>query len=104
MPTGFSSVPPLGPATPDVATADRIDAGKRRSLIETAMSRLNPREALIIRERRLSEEGVTLASLGIRLGVSKERVRQLEAQALGKLKRALTGRVDTLAAAGLVGD
>jgi RNA polymerase sigma-32 factor len=43
----------------------------------------------ILRARRLEEEQVTLEFLGSRLGISKERVRQIENRALEKLKRAL---------------
>ena len=43
----------------------------------------------IIRERRLREEGATLEALGQRLGISKERVRQIENRALEKLRTAL---------------
>ncbi len=41
------------------------------------------------RRRRLAEEPDTLETLGVELGVSKERVRQLEARALGKLRAAM---------------
>ena len=50
---------------------------------------LNERELRIVRERRLSETLVTLETLGDELGISKERVRQIENRALGKLRRAL---------------
>ncbi|TIV70719.1 MAG: RNA polymerase factor sigma-32, partial [Mesorhizobium sp.] len=40
-------------------------------------------------ERRLSDDGATLESLGEQLGISKERVRQIEARAMEKLKLAL---------------
>ena len=43
----------------------------------------------IIGERRLSEDGATLEALGETLGISKERVRQIESRALEKLKSAL---------------
>jgi RNA polymerase sigma-32 factor len=49
-----------------------------------------PRELRIIRERRLSEDGATLESLGSELGISKERVRQIENRALEKLRAVLT--------------
>lgn len=86
---------------PDEAYMDHHDTGKKSALIEAAMSHLTERETYIIRERQLREEGVTLAVLGNRLGISKERVRQLEAQALGKLKHALTRQVGDPVAAGL---
>ena len=50
---------------------------------------------MIIRKRRMVENGDTLEDLGKRLGVSKERVRQLESRAMGKLKESLMRRVDT---------
>jgi RNA polymerase sigma-32 factor len=42
-----------------------------------------------VRERRLKDEGATLESLGATLGISKERVRQIENRALDKLRAAL---------------
>jgi RNA polymerase sigma-32 factor len=50
----------------------------------------------------MQEDAVTLESLGERLGISKERVRQIEASALGKLKRALIEQVGDPVEAGLV--
>ena len=44
----------------------------------------------IIRARRLAENGATLEELGVLLGISKERVRQIENRALEKLRAALT--------------
>jgi len=72
--------------------------------VRDAMSDLNERERLIIRERKLQDETVTLEALGERLGISKERVRQIEGNALVKLKRALIERVGNPADAGYVGD
>ena len=51
---------------------------------------LNPRELNIVRERRLRDESLTLEALGGQLGISKERVRQIETRAMQKLKIALT--------------
>ncbi len=78
------------------------DAETRSGWLEDALTRLNERELLIIRERRLAEEGVTLETLGKRLGISKERVRQIEHQALKKLKKALVERVGDPEEAGLI--
>ena len=54
-----------------------------------ALNELSARERLIILKRRLNEEGATLEQLGRILGVSKERVRQLEHRALKKLQKTL---------------
>ena len=56
----------------------------------------------IISKRRLAEESVTLEALGEELGVSKERVRQIEHQALGKLRKALERIVGDPMKAGLI--
>jgi len=47
------------------------------------------REQVIIKERRLRDDGRTLEELGRKLGISKERVRQIEHRALEKLKTSL---------------
>ena len=57
--------------------------------LNDALSELSARERLIIMKRRLQDEGATLEQLGGVLGVSKERVRQLEHRALKKLKKSL---------------
>lgn len=88
---------------PDQLYIETVDGDKKAALIQKAMGSLTERESYIIRERQLKEEGVTLAVLGNKLGISKERVRQLEAQALGKLKQALVADVGDPTMAGLAG-
>lgn len=59
----------------------------RSKMIETAMSQLNDREIEIVKKRVMAEgKPETLESLSKRFGVSKERIRQIEARALEKLK------------------
>ncbi len=67
------------------------------------MRSFNERELLIIRERRLREDALTLEVLGARLGISKERVRQIEHLALKKMKAALLDKVPDPQDAGLLG-
>ncbi len=74
---------------PEETVSETIDAGRRHSWLQDALTVLNERELRIVRERRLSDQGETLEALGRKLGVSKERVRQIEARALEKLKSAL---------------
>ncbi|GAB4350558.1 MAG: RNA polymerase factor sigma-32 [Oricola sp.] len=66
-----------------------IDEKRRSDWLHEALDILNDRERLIIQQRRLTEEGATLESLGNELGISKERVRQIENRALEKLRTAL---------------
>ncbi len=86
---------------PDALYMATHDRNKKSVLINDAMNDLTDRESFIIRQRQLKENGVTLAVLGSQLGISKERVRQLEAQALGKLKDSLVRRIGDPVAAGL---
>lgn len=69
------------------------DAKTRSQWLAEAIGALTPREQVIIRQRRLMDEAVTLEQLGRELGVSKERVRQLEQRALGKLKSSMLRKV-----------
>ena len=87
---------------PEANAMDKRDTSKRSQWLGDAMERLTDREQLIIRERRLREDSVTLEKLGVRLGISKERVRQIEHQALNKLKKALTETVGDPDEAGLI--
>ena len=73
----------------DEVVESTIDMERRVSWLHTALHALNERELHIIRERRLDDDGVTLEALGEKLGISKERVRQIESRAMEKLKLAL---------------
>lgn len=69
------------------------DAKTRSKWLEDALGHLSDREQKIIRDRHLKYETVTLEDLGKELGVSKERVRQLEARAMEKIKASMVERV-----------
>ncbi len=90
-------------AGPEATVTEVHDGQARAALVAAALTDLNERERLIIRKRKLEEEAVTLETLGEWLGISKERVRQIEGHALEKLKRALLARVSDPVAAGYVG-
>lgn len=62
---------------------------KLTSEVRRAFDRLNDRERKIIQERILDESPRTLQELADDFGISRERVRQLEANALGKLRGTL---------------
>lgn len=74
---------------PDEVAGDEIDRQRRAGWLKGAMGVLTERERHIIAERRLRDDGTTLEALGERLGISKERVRQIESRAIDKLRTAL---------------
>ncbi|MEM6371842.1 MAG: RNA polymerase factor sigma-32 [Pseudomonadota bacterium] len=65
------------------------DTEQLRAWLLSALNALNERERFIVRERKLRDQPRTLESLGDELNLSKERVRQLEAAAFGKMRKAL---------------
>jgi RNA polymerase sigma-32 factor len=65
------------------------DTEHLRNWLLKAMQALNEREQFIVRERKLRDQPRTLESLGAELSLSKERVRQLEAAAFGKMRKTL---------------
>jgi RNA polymerase sigma-32 factor len=70
----------------DEVVGEDIDRERRSAWLNHALLALNERELKIVSERRLTEDGATLESLGQALGISKERVRQIENRALEKLR------------------
>lgn len=86
-------LPDQRPSPEDVVIGMR-DADSRSRWLAEALGELSQREQKIIRQRRLTDEGATLEQLGRELGVSKERVRQLEHRALSKLRASIERRVD----------
>lgn len=77
---------------PDETVGEQIDGDRRLGWLREALKVLSDRELRILRERRLVEDAATLETLGDRLGISKERVRQIESRAMEKLRRALEDR------------
>ncbi len=70
----------------DVKLGAAQEMGHRQRLLSEAMEGLNPRERDIIVARRLKESPATLEDLSQRLGISRERVRQIEVRAFEKLQ------------------
>jgi RNA polymerase sigma-32 factor len=57
--------------------------------LDVALDSLDRRERYIVEQRIMGEDDVSLAELGRRLGVSRERARQIEARAKRKLRKQL---------------
>ena len=66
---------------------------KRHALLGEAMAGLSTREQHILRERKLSEKPPTLEKLSEQYGISRERVRQIEARAIERLREKMLAAV-----------
>jgi RNA polymerase sigma-32 factor len=76
-------------ATPEELTCAFRDCAEKQHAIRLALRRLDKRERRIVQARMLSDDPCTLEQLGRELGVSKERVRQLEVRIRDKLREQL---------------
>jgi len=59
----------------------------RESEVVNAMKRLNEKEVFVIKNRIMADSPLTLQEIGNHLKLSRERVRQIESEALKKLKK-----------------
>jgi RNA polymerase sigma-32 factor len=75
--------------TPEHMIRDHEEAKLLSRRVRVALSRLVPRERLIIERRLLGDDRISLDRIGHELGVSAERVRQLEMRANLKIRAAL---------------
>ena len=69
--------------------ADSEQSENRRKALGEALSVLDKRERRIFEARRLAEDPMTLHDLAAEFGISRERVRQIEARAFQKIQRAV---------------
>ena len=81
-----------GPS-PEALAVDGQEAEVRNALLHGAMSGLDKRERHIFIERRLKDDRPTLEALGKLYGVTRERIRQLENRAYGKVEKAVRNAV-----------
>ncbi|HSK41096.1 MAG TPA: RNA polymerase factor sigma-32 [Arenibaculum sp.] len=82
-------------ASPEEIVAEGSSCKLLQSLVDRALTMLPAREATIIRRRHLSDAVPTFEAIGRELGISKDRVRQLEKRALERLRDVLSPLVAT---------
>ncbi|MHC8493563.1 RNA polymerase sigma factor RpoH [Thalassospira sp. SM2505] len=75
--------------SPEAIVADAEERVLHNGMLKNALGELPEREQEIIKARFLSDDPITLEKLGERFGVSRERVRQLEARAFKKLQESV---------------
>ncbi len=83
-----SFLPSLGPAVEDVVASDEM---RRRlsTVLASVRDRLGEKERIILDTRLLTDEPLTLQQIADQFGISRERVRQIEANLLKKLRKLL---------------
>jgi RNA polymerase sigma-32 factor len=86
-PAAYLPSPDSDPAASVEADEWESDSADR---LQIAMDRLDPRSRDILQKRWMTEEKATLHELADKYGVSAERIRQIEANALGKLRGFMT--------------
>jgi RNA polymerase sigma-32 factor len=76
------------------AIAQEEEKRIREREVQHAMKRLNEKEFYVIKNRIMSDEPLTLQQIGDHLKLSRERVRQIESEALKKLKKEFSTRLE----------
>ncbi|MQA64490.1 MAG: RNA polymerase sigma factor RpoH [Alphaproteobacteria bacterium] len=77
----------------ETVMGEREEYQQRHQLLTSAMGNLTERERHILTERRLKDEPSTLEDLSQQYGISRERVRQIEARAFEKLQKSMKNAV-----------
>ncbi len=81
-------IPTNGPAIEDVVAGDEMK-DRLSELLTILKEKLNDKETMILEERLLTDEPLTLQTIADRFGISRERVRQIEVNLLKKMKKYL---------------
>lgn len=77
---------PAKTGTPEAILTSKLENGRKRELLSESLNVLSDREKAIIIERRLNDNPSTLKDLSIKYKVSGERIRQIEEEAINKIK------------------
>ncbi len=86
--TRMDFLPAIGPGVEESLASTEI-AVLVRSHLKTILPRLNEKEQYILNNRLLTDEPITLREIGERYNITRERVRQLEARLLEKIRQHL---------------
>ena len=87
--TALVELMPADSPTQEELLSDLEAEADRAALLNSALETLDPREREIVEKRYLSENQVQLKEIGEQMGVTKQRIAQLERRALKKLRNKL---------------
>jgi RNA polymerase sigma-32 factor len=74
--------------SPEAIVVEQDEKDHRLKALVAAIDVLNDRERRVFEARRLADEPLTLEDLAAKFNVSRERIRQIEARAFEKVRRA----------------
>jgi RNA polymerase sigma-32 factor len=83
-------------ASQESRLADSQLSDSRRKALGESLSALNDRERRIFEARRLADDPITLQELADEFGVSRERVRQIEACVFEKVQKAVKSNIASI--------
>ena len=83
-----SFIPSNGPDIEDIVAGEQMKE-RLGELLTILKEKLNDKERMILEERLLTDEPLTLQTIADRFGISRERVRQIEVNLLKKMKKYL---------------
>ncbi|HEY3796139.1 MAG TPA: sigma-70 family RNA polymerase sigma factor, partial [Bradyrhizobium sp.] len=81
--------------------AESEQSDNRHKALGEALTVLNDRERRIFEARRLADDPITLEELADEFGVSRERVRQIEARSFERVQKAVRQRVTAMQMPGM---
>jgi len=85
--------------SPEAIVVEQDETDRQRKALIAAIDVLNGRERSIFEARLLTDDPPTLEELSAKFKVSRERIRQLEARAFEKVRKAATARASSAPAA-----
>ncbi len=91
--TRLDFLPALTPGIEEILAGDEISHQLEKH-IQTIRPKLNEKELDLLDNRILSDSPATLREIGTKYGITRERVRQIEARLLEKLKEHLSRRIE----------
>jgi RNA polymerase sigma-32 factor len=83
--THMDYLPALGPGIEDMLASNEI-AGMVRDKLQSILPSLSSKEEYILTHRLLTDDPATLREIGEKFDITRERVRQIEARLLQKLR------------------
>lgn len=85
-------IPSNGPGVESMIASREIKA-KLEKLLDVLKDKLNSKEKMILEERLLNDEPMTLQTIADKFNISRERVRQIEVNLLKKMKKYIEGEM-----------